>query len=273
MWVPSSKFQRCQLAKEAVISRLSRICVIISLVLLALPNAATARTKIKQLVVFSNVLGEKRPLNIVLPTGYSPSAKFPVVYALDGDLPYLRSLAEHMQAENPGLIVVGVENVDRTRDMFPNPVPEKSNRGGGGERFLRFLTSELIPFVEKRFAASGYRVLSGQSNSGFFVLYAMIHAPDSFDAYLASSPMIGWDWDMIRDGTVALFENRDSFAKVLFMNRGESDSDRATDFLPRYVSLLNAIAPEDFRWEYEVVAGSGHVPENSHERGIEFIFR
>jgi len=271
--VPPSKRKSCQLAEEAVISRLSRIGIVISLAFLALPNAATAGPKIKQLVVFSKILGEKRPLNIVLPSGYSPSTRYPVVYALDGDLPYLRSLAEHMQAENPGLIVVGVENVDRTRDMFPNRVPEKSNRGGGGERFLRFLTSELIPFVEKRFATSGFRVLSGQSNSGFFVLYAMIRAPDSFNAYLASSPMIGWDWDMIRDGTVALFENRDSFAKVLFMNQGESDSGRTSDFLPRYASLLSAVAPEDFRWEYEVVAGSGHVPENSHERGIDFIFQ
>jgi hypothetical protein len=101
----------------------------------------------------------------------------------------------------------------------------------------------------------------------------MIHAPDDFDAYLASSPMIGWDWEMIRDGTTALFENRDSFAKVLFMNRGELDSDRTADFLPKYVSLLSAIAPEDFRWTAEVVAGNGHVPFNSHERGIEFIFQ
>jgi hypothetical protein len=130
----------------------------------------------------------------------------------------------------------------------------------------------LIPFIEATYATNGYRVLSGQSNSGFFVLYAMIHAPDAFDAYLASSPMIGWDWEMIRNGTTVLFDGRNSFPKTLFMNRGESDYDQTTGFLPRYMELLGVIAPEDFRWRSEIADGDGHVPENSYGNGIAFIF-
>ena len=56
------------------------------------------------------------------------------------------------------------------------------------------------------------------------------------------------------------------------MNRGETDLDRTTDYLPRYVELLEDIAPVDFRWTHEVVIGGEHVPKNSYEHGIAFIF-
>jgi len=258
---------------EAVVSRLSRIALLGYLVLPALSGAAAAAPEAARVVLSSKVLGEDRPLNIALPSNYDADKSYPVVFALDGGTGYLPTLAARMQAENSDLIVVGVENVDRTRDMFPEPLPEKDGRGGGGARFLEFIVSELIPFVETSYPSNGFRVLSGQSNSGFFVLYAMTHAPDAFDAYLASSPMIGWDWEMIRDGTAALFNGRENFPKILFVNRGESDYDQTIDFLPEYVELLSAIAPRDFRWTHEVAEGDGHVPENSYGNGIAFIFR
>lgn len=252
--------------------RLNHIGILISIQVVMLANLAVAGPKIERVTLASKVLGEDRPLNIALPADYSPDRTYPVVYALDGGARYVPVLAERMQAENPGLIVVGVENIDRTRDMFPEPMPEKEGRGGGGAAFLEFLASELIPFVEERYAVSDYRVLSGQSNSGFFVLYAMLHSPEVFDAFLASSPMIGWDWEMIHDGTIALLEGRDNFPKALYMNQGESDYDQTTDFLPEYVDLLEKIAPGDFRMKSEVVKGSGHVPDSSYGSGIAFIF-
>ena len=56
------------------------------------------------------------------------------------------------------------------------------------------------------------------------------------------------------------------------MNRGDEYLSRTTEFLPGYVDLLEKIAPRDFRWTCEVVAGGGHVPENSYGDGIAFIF-
>jgi predicted alpha/beta superfamily hydrolase len=237
-----------------------------------LAGSASAAPEIERVILTSEVLGEERPLNIVLPADYSPEKTYPVVYALDGNADHLPSVAERMQGAHPDLIVVGVENVDRSRDMFPDPVPERQNRGGGGAAFLEFLTTELGPFIEERYAVGEFRVLSGQSNSGFFVLYAMLNASKAFDAYLASSPMIGWDWEMIREGSIDLLEGRKSFPRALFMNRGDEDLNRTTDYLQGYADLLEKIAPRDFRWTHEVVVDGGHVPENSYRKGIAFIF-
>lgn len=247
----------------------NRVVVLCLLVLSALSVQAA---EIGREILPSKVLGEDRPLNIVLPKGYSPESGYPVVFALDGDQEHVMSFASRMHAVRPELIVVGVENVDRSRDMFPNPASERGGRGGGGRLFLEFLTSELIPHIEKTYATNGHRTLSGQSNSGFFVLFAMATSPDAFDAYLASSPMIGWDWELIRTGTNALLEDHSSLPKALYLNHGEFDSDRTVNFLPRYVDLLEAAAPRDFRWKFDVVEGGEHVPETSYGDGIAFIF-
>ena len=192
--------------------------------------------------------------------------------ALDGGARYTPILAEHLQGVNIELIVVGIENVDRSRDMFPKPLPARQNRGGGGKQFLEFITTELIPHIENEYSASDFRVISGQSNSGFFVLYAMLTTPDSFDAYVAISPMVGWDWEMIRAGSVDLLQDRDSFHKTLYMNRGDHDYDQVDDFLPGYAELLREIAPDDFRLEYVVIEGGGHVPASSYRDAMEFVF-
>ncbi len=254
--------------------RLSARALLASLLVLlvALNSQAGAAPHIERVILESQVLGEDRPLNIALPDEFSPEKTYPVVYALDGGAKYLPSVAEQMLAAHPDLIVVGVENVDRSRDMFPEPLPDRDNRGGGGAAFLAFLTGELVPFIEEKYPTSGYQVLAGQSNSGFFVLYAMLNDARVFDAYLSISPMIGWDWDLIRDGSTDLLRGRKSFPRVLYLNRGETDYDHTTNFLPRYVELLAEIAPRDFRWTHEVAKGQGHVPDGSFGNGIAFIF-
>ena len=249
----------------------SAIRILMILAAAACGSAWTA-TGLESTVLHSRVLGEDRPLNIILPVDYSPDESYPVVYVLDGGEEHLTFVAGQMQTVLPGLIAVGVENVDRSRDMFPEPIPERRNLGGGGEKFLAFITTELIPHIEKAYPADGFRVLVGQSNSGFFVLYAMLNAPDAFDAYLASSPMIGWDWEMIAGGSRDLLAGRESFDKVLFMNRGTTDLDNTIDFLPGYVELLTEIAPADFRWTSVVAQGEEHVPDSSYREGIAFIF-
>lgn len=271
---PQDERRSSHLAEVFITMRKSNIGWVAYLVMLVtnFAGSALADSAAERVILTSEVLGEERPLNIVLPAGYSAEKTYPVVFALDGNEDYLPSVAERMQGAHPDLIVVGIENVDRSHDMFPDPVPERQNRGGGGAAFLEFLTTELVPFIEEKYAASGYRVLSGQSNSGFFVLYAMLNANKVFDAYLASSPMIGWDWEMIRDGSIDLLEGRKSFPRVLFMNRGDEDLSRTTEFLPGYVDLLEKIAPRDFRWTHEVVVDGGHVPENSYRKGVAFIF-
>ena len=56
-----------------------------------------------------------------------------------------------------------------------------------------FLSKELIPNIEKDYRTNSYRILSGHSASGQFVLYTLTSEPTLFNAYFAVSPSLDWD--------------------------------------------------------------------------------
>ena len=76
------------------------------------------------------------------------------------------------------LIVIGIINTDRRRDLLAKKEPDK---------FLNFLTNELIPKIESDFIIK-QRILFGHSYAGGFTIYTLIKQTDSFDKYIASSP-------------------------------------------------------------------------------------
>src|SRR2546430_9234669 len=63
-----------------------------------------------------------------------------------------------------------------------------------GAKFLNFLKTELIPFMETNYRGDpARRILGGHSLGGLFTLYAMFSDPSLFWGYLAGSPAIPWD--------------------------------------------------------------------------------
>ena len=73
----------------------------------------------------------------------------------------------------PALIVVGIGNTDRTRDLTPSRAKVESYpTSGGGDKFLEFIQSELIPEIEKRYRTAPYRIFAGHS---FGVLWRFMH--------------------------------------------------------------------------------------------------
>jgi predicted alpha/beta superfamily hydrolase len=156
------------------------------------------------------VLGEARTIQVSLPNGYAERhgyTRYPVLYLLDGQKFFqtvtgvVQHLASDASPRVPDLIVVGVSSQERVRDSSPTH-SLKGPRGvdepdyapsGGADRFLRFLTDELVPFVDRTYSTSGYRVIVGYSFTGLPVLHALFTRPQAFNAYLAIDP--SWWWD------------------------------------------------------------------------------
>lgn len=248
--------------------------LVITFILAALlPSESRAEEKITSTTLDSKIIGEKRPVHIVLPENYNKDKKYPLVIALDGSKEFLTSVAPEYHAANPELIVVGVENTIRRRDMFPSSMNTRVGKGAS-EKFLRFIIEELLPYIEKNYSTNGYKIITGQSNSAFFVLNAMAINPEVFDAYLAFSPMIGWDQNMIHEGTLKFLASGKASGKVLYMNHGGNgeELEYTEKFIPAYLELLKENAPADFRWVHEVVTDEGHVPDVSFRSGMKFVF-
>lgn len=163
----------------------------------------------------SEILDERRTINVYLPEGYSASdtAHFPVVYLLDGsadeDFIHVAGLFQYCGFPwvncAPPSIVIGIATVDRRRDFtFPtsiDPEREKFPTSGGSEKFIRFIAEELQPYVEERFRVNDESMIIGQSFGGLLATEILFKKPELFDRYLIISPSLWWD-----DGSLLEFD-------------------------------------------------------------------
>ena len=232
----------------------------------------------KHVKLYSDILNEERSLFVHLPNGYEKSqAKYPVLYLLDGGNIFRFSkvigTVGKLAFENiPNMIIVGIKNTDRERDMFPMKT-ESDPTSGGGDNFLNFFSEELIPFVDKNYRTENFRVLSGASNSAFFTVYALMENPNFFSAYIASSPTaLGWLNNLMYKKLDELKKKNVSLNKRLYLIYGENDYTSILKAIPGFTKIIEENAPNDFLWEIKLIKDEGHVPYNSIYEGLQFVF-
>jgi uncharacterized protein len=157
--------------------------------------------------IFSKSVNDSFSIYVSVPEDYHiADTSYPVVYILDANLYFdICSVIMKKYAE-VGLvtpaIVVGIGYKDfpamdslRNRDYtYPLAIPEyEMTTSGKADKFFSFLTSELIPFVEKSYPVNKYnRILMGHSLGGYFTLYALqqslLKPSGLFNGYIAASP-------------------------------------------------------------------------------------
>jgi len=229
--------------------------------------------------VASRILDEERTIYIGLPDSYPSSrSTYPVLLHLDaGSESSFREWNSHirnMLAQNdlPEMIVAGVTNTDRNRDMIPISVPQRPG-SGEADRFLEFLTAELGTWLESRYRVSGRVILFGLSNSALFAVWALLTDPASFPDVIASSPTIGHCPEHITDLARRTLPNRPDRKSLLFMVYGDEDVDHVTRYVPAFVTLLDELHPPGLEWEHVILEGQGYVPPSGLERGLRWIMR
>jgi hypothetical protein len=211
--------------------------------LLLLFRAAAAQTETivsaEKLRLRSAVLSEERELLIAKPEGYEASKEaYPVVFVLDGDLnfPFTAEIARYLAAYRliPKLLVVGVKNTDRVRDMTPNkPVRphERYASAGGADRFLKFLADEAIPALERSYRTLPSRTLIGHSLSGLLAVHALLTRPDLFSSIIAISPSLWWNDFEAYPKIQAFYKAHPTIRKTLFVSladESEKEPERYT---------------------------------------------
>jgi len=233
----------------------------------------------------SEGLKEKRRFLVALPPSYQthPQTRYPILFLLDGgdrrqfsgDIPlYSRSQAvlKRLFAQGyPELILIGIDNVNRERDMIPIKRPDLAVQSGGSDLFLKFIGQELVPRIESAYRGNGTRILYGESYGGLFVLYVLGTRPDLFDHYLAISPAIGAAPHLIREKVLVLAGANSKRPLSLVMIYGEKDAPMVTDHVDDLYRRMVPVTPPDVRLVSRCLAGEGHNPHASLERGLKLI--
>jgi predicted alpha/beta superfamily hydrolase len=233
----------------------------------------------------SGSLNEFRRILIHLPENYAISGKsYPVLYRLDGDRDLLfetLSIVNRLALNEeiiPDMIVVAIENTNRTRDMWPvntkyNPAPQKA----GAAEFLDFIEKELIPYIESKYRTTEDRILCGQSLSGVFTIYAFLAKPELFNSYIASSGSFPDCEKYFKDLYLKSFQQIDDFkGQKLFITNGlkdELDPDGMENLaVIDFSNSAKAILGNRVKFKYLAYENEGHVPFQSLYDGLKFIY-
>lgn len=178
----------------------------------------------------SRILNETRVIDVSLPVGYETEAarRYPVVVVLDGEVEHESAAAVARfyasTAQLPPLIVVGVRNTNRMRDLTPRPVagfrvPPEAADAGGADRFLGFLTDELLPHLDRAYRTTPMRVLIGHSLGGLLALHALAERPRAFTGYLVMEPAVWWNDELhFKAAGAALRQPAAGRARVILVN-------------------------------------------------------
>lgn len=237
----------------------------ILLIFLLLPLTMRSQEDIcigKKHVLFSAVLQEERGYWIHLPDGYDrdTTRTYPVVYLLDGDSFFHslvgigKALASGKGKYLPSCIIIGVLNVDRTRDFTPTSsaagrdgkiAPDAVPQGGGSETFSKFLTGELRDFVDSAYRTNGRNMLIGHSYAGLFTLNTFLCHTELFDTYLAVDPSLWWDQGKLVGEADSLVKGKDFTGKRLYVGvASKKRTDRVDIHLGKVHYLLSEVLPQ-----------------------------
>jgi predicted alpha/beta superfamily hydrolase len=158
--------------------------------------------------------------------------RYPVLYLLDGDAHFYSVVGMIQQLSQvngnticPEMIVVGIPNTDRTRDLTPthvNPDPPyvdsaTSKTSGGGEKFASFLEKELMPHIDSLYPTQPYKMLIGHSLGGLTVMNIAINHTKLFNSYIAIDPSMWWDKMNLLKTAKKNFTEKDFSGTTLFL--------------------------------------------------------
>ena len=249
------------------------------------PKVTLVGSEVRQIKSAST--GRDYDLYIHFPSDYAQdkTRKYPVLYILDGqwDFKLMDSVLGGLVYDKfaPEMILVGItysgENPDYNtlRAMDFTPVATDSVKGSGdAPKFLKFLKSELIPFVEANYRADpSRRLLQGSSYAGLFTLYVVFSDPSLFSGYIAASPAVPY-------GDRYAFKQEAEYARThkelrtkLYLAVGGSEG--LTAPVQEFMHVLGTRGYQGLKLETRVIEGERHAgnkPE-TFNRGLRFLFQ
>lgn len=212
----------------------------------------------------SRALHETRRINVYRPPGDATAAadvRYPVLYMPDGgleeDFPHVASDidAAIRAGKMRPVVVVGIENTERRRDMTgPTAVEEDRKiapRVGGSAQFRAFLRDELMPEIGRRVRGNGQTAIVGESLAGLFVLETFFEEPGLFDTSIALSPSLWWNAQALVRGAGERLRTRPPArpAGTLYVAIAGDDGNEAAGKV--LADALRASAPKSLSWYYE----------------------
>ncbi len=223
-----------------------------------------------QTKLYSKILKEDREVIIHLPIGYDENKKYPVMYVLDGSSQdkhitnKFRTLSSAGYA--PETIVVGLPNVGgkgRKRDYTPPfmrmDIDKINSPMGEGDKFLSFMETELIPYIETKYSVSKSRSLAGNSRGGLLVMYSLVYNPDLFQGRFCFSPAFWRDDSLIvKKVDEYLSTQAQSDVSFIFMSLGSEENIKMKNGFDQMITIFKDNPSPKIVWHSNFTEHANH---------------
>jgi predicted alpha/beta superfamily hydrolase len=242
----------------------------------------------QKIILHSSILNEDRIIWVRTPRNYDQGKDpLPVLYLTDGpaQINEIGGTIDFLVQNNrmPPLIVVGIANTDRTRDLTPSHSDAKNPDGtaanptsGGGDRFLDFIQNELMPEIEKRYRTVPYKIFTGHSLGGLMAIHILITRPDMFQAYIAVSPSLWWNDQRTLRQAQDFFATHAELNKTLFVSLGDEDNSQVPmrASFEEFQKTLTEKTPKGFQWDsaHYLDEDHGSTVLRAHYAGLRAVF-
>lgn len=230
--------------------------------------------------ITSKIMNRDYQLYISFPRGYSTkdTSKYPVLYVLDGmsEFPVFKSVRESMDIDKEldSVIIVGIgsgldfisHQVNRAYDYTPSSdtiydrqlekdgakllnLDTNSVKGiiktGGAEKFLRGLTTEIIPYIDTYYKTTNDRGISGYSFGGLFTAWCFLNTKGIFNKFGINSPSLWWNSEEILKQAKAMFTQNKTWdvpTTKVFISVGEKEDDAMTSTMEKFSTMIKSKA-------------------------------
>ncbi len=218
---------------------------------------------------WSPQLQNRRDVLVALPPSYGSSDRsYPVLYMQDGQNLFdpatsyvahweLGETLSNVARRGHEAIVVGIPNMGRARRYEYSPFRDMIHGGGGGDRYLAFITDTIKPRIDRDFRTMPDRDhtgIGGSSLGGLLSLYALFRHPALFGAAAVISPALWFG-----DGAVFEWLGGREKSGVIHVDVGsEEGADAVADVRRLRDLLLDKGYREGENLSYEEEEGADH---------------
>jgi hypothetical protein len=239
--------------------------------------------------ISSTVMGRDYQLYISFPSNYSAkdTSKYPVLYVLDGRtyFPIINVARNAMDfgGELEDVIIVCIGSgldlpswyINRSYDYTPSEdtsndrqdekqfgFPKGAIHSGGAEKFLRCMTTEIIPYIDKHYKTTSDRGIAGHSLGGLFAAYCLLNSKGVFRRYAILSPSLWWNKNEILNQAESLFSKNETWdtppVKIL-MSVGQKEGPLMVPTMTKFSTLLEEMAYKNVTLTWHVFDDETHL--------------
>jgi len=215
-------------------------------------------------IINSAYLFEKRHILVKLPEGYYDDTEksYPVLYVLNNNdnFNWASYVEDILQERNQvhEMIVVGLPSVNNYRgDNSPFKNNSSHEISNGAKKFEKFIHTEAIPFVDKRYRTLNTKFIVGHSLAGLFVTHLFTQNPNEFNAYIAISPSFHHGPQMI-EILENQFNNDNITNGMIYMTLGGLEHSLIQQHYKQMKEVFLRSAPDTLVWDIDWLNYTDH---------------